>query len=429
MLSFDLHNSILLFTNILIDFLTIEFFATYFYPYHHKYQYTYIRYIFILLNSLFVIIPFKFDIGYITEFIYFLVLSSGKIKDSIRYYVKYLVIDLSVFALIALIILLININITTDSSLYTYYISLIGNVSVYILFHLHINRKQMKRTHLPLPMYISFFATYIVSIAVMIYCSRLYGKSSEDDLSYSYILLFICGIVVFTLHNYRSIASLMEKQNEQNMLLKKYELEEDFVKNIDSSLQTLSKVRHDFKNHLIILDGYAERKDTEKLQTYIHKINEEIGATKLYDTSHNLISSLLNAKNAVCEKEHITFNVEYHFHHVAIDDFSIITILGNIIDNAITAAGKTAHGVIHLSIIQLDSLIEITCRNNHCETITEKDGKLLTTKKSEHGFHGIGLGNVKTCIENLNGTLDIHYTDSEFEVRIELPNYTKTTEV
>lgn len=304
--------------------------------------------------------------------------------------------------------------------------SSIATISVYIIFHLYVNYKQLKRIQLPLSKYISFFATYLVSIAVMMYCSRLYGKSSDDDLSYSYILLFICGIIVFTLHNYRSIASLMEKQNEQNLLLKKYELEEDFVKNIDNSLQTLSKVRHDFKNHLIILDGYAERKDTEKLQEYIHKINEEIGATKLYDTSHNLISSLLNAKNAVCEKEHITFHVEHHFHHVAIDDFSIITILGNIIDNAITAAGKTAQGVIDLSIVQIDSLLEITCRNNHCESITEKDGKLLTTKKSEHGFHGIGLGNVKTCVENINGTLDIHYTDSEFEVKIALPNYAKT---
>jgi len=428
MFDFGLHNSIFLFALVILDYLTMEFYTTHLYPFHHKYQYTYFRYLLIFLNTLYVLIPFPFDITFFNNFIYFFLISQRKPIKALQHYIKYLFRFYFIYFLVCCVILLININIETDSSLYTYYMSSIATVSVYIIFHLYVNYKQLKRIQLPLGRYISFFATYLVSIAVMIYCSRLYGKSSDDDLSYSYILLFICGIIVFTLHNYRSIASLMEKQNEQNMLLKKYELEEDFIKNINDSLQTLSKVRHDFKNHLIILDGYAERKDTDKLQAYIHKINEEIGATKLYDTSHNLISSLLNAKNAVCEKEHITFNVEHHFYSIAIDDFSIITILGNIIDNAITAASKTTQGVINLSIIQLDSLIEITCKNNHCETITEKDGKLLTTKKSERGFHGIGLGNVKTCVENLNGTLDIHYTDSEFEVRIELPNYAKTTE-
>lgn len=428
MLPFDLHNSIFLFANVIIDFLKIEFFATHFYPYKHKYQYTYYRYLLILLNTLYVIIPFDFDFIYFTEFVYLLLISSNKLKATIQYYIRYLFLKFGILLLTSSIVVLVNINIENNSTLYSFYMALTSNIFVYIIFHLYVNYKQLKRIQLPFDRYISFFATYLASIAVMIYCSRLYGKSNEDDLSYSYILLFICGIIVFALHNYRSIASLMEKQNEQNMLLKKYELEEDYVKTIDSSLKTLSKVRHDFKNHLIILDGYAAQNEIDKLQAYIHKVNDEIGATKIFDTSHKLVSALLNTKNAVCEKANIAFRVDHHIEHIVIDDFSIITILGNIIDNAITAAGKTTHGVIDLSIIQLDSLVEITCKNNHCETIKEKDGKLLTTKKSERNFHGIGLGNVKTCVENINGTLDIQYTESEFEVRIELPNYAKTSE-
>lgn len=428
MFSFDLHNSIFLFTLAILDYLTIEFYTAHFSPFYHKYQYTYFRYLLIILNTLHVFIYFPFDIMLINKCIYLLLVSGGKIKKTLQHFIKYLITYYCIYLLACCIILLININIETNSSLYTYYMSLIATVSVYITFHLYVNYKQIKRLQLSFGRYIFFFTTYVNCIAIMLYYSRLYAKSTEYNLSYSYVLIFICGIIVFTLHNYRHIVSLMEKQNEQNMLLKKYELEEDYMKTIDSSLKTLSKVRHDFKNHLIILDGYATQNEIDKLQTYIHKVNDEIGATKIFDTSHKLISALLNTKNAVCEKANITLRVEHHIEHIVIDDFSIITILGNIIDNAITAASKTAHGIIDLSIIQLDSLVEITCKNNHCETIKEKDGKLLTTKKSECNFHGIGLGNVKTCVDNINGTMDIQYTDSEFEVKIELPNYVKTSE-
>ena len=426
MFSTTFHESVILSFCVLLDFFTIEYFAVHFSPHNKTKHFKSLQLLYIFITWFLIVPSLPFSTTFLIELInfsYFLFLSSFKIKSSFFAFIKYFLLNYSISAFTAFLFVFVNINFNTDNTLYIYYMSLIINMTRYILFHLYVNYKQLKKLRIPLRNYLSFFASYFISIAIMLYCCRLFTTSGNENLSYTYILLFICGVILFNLYNYHSIATLLVKQNEQNTLLQKYELEKEYVQNINDSLKLLSKIRHDFRNQLIIIDGYAKKNEINKLREYISATNNEIGATKLYTTPSELISSLLNAKNAACQKEGISFLVSCQFQQICIDDFSIITILGNILDNAITAASKTNLGTIKLSITQLDALVEIHCKNNHCETIMEKNGILLTTKKNEHGLHGIGLGNVKDCVERLHGTMQIHHDTTHFHIHLLIPNY------
>ena len=59
----------------------------------------------------------------------------------------------------------------------------------------------------------------------------------------------------------------------------------------------------------------------------------------------------------------------------------------------------------------------------HCEKIKEKNGEFATTKKDKNLLHGIGIKNVRKVVSDLNGQIDISYTDDTFHVGILLPNY------
>lgn len=61
--------------------------------------------------------------------------------------------------------------------------------------------------------------------------------------------------------------------------------------------------------------------------------------------------------------------------------------------------------------------------NCHCEKIKEKNGEFATTKKDKNLLHGIGIKNVRKVVSDLNGQIDICYTDDTFHVNILLPNY------
>ena len=105
------------------------------------------------------------------------------------------------------------------------------------------------------------------------------------------------------------------------------------------------------------------------------------------------------------------------------DDFSIITILGNLIDNAIAASVKCEHSWMTLSMNQQDSYLEIHMQNNHMETILEKDGVFQSTKEKDGFLHGLGIKNIRSTVEQLNGQIEISYTKDTFDVSILVPNY------
>ena len=105
------------------------------------------------------------------------------------------------------------------------------------------------------------------------------------------------------------------------------------------------------------------------------------------------------------------------------DDFSMTTILGNLLDNALTAASKCPGGWMNVSLRQVDSSLIITIDNSHAESISEKSGVFASTKSDRPHLHGIGIKNVRKAVKDLNGQIEIYYTEDVFHVGITLPNY------
>lgn len=410
-----------------IDFFILELFTTTFFPYKHKYQYTYIRIIFMCIcltvSSISFIPTF---IIYLVEFLYIAFISSYKWKKSIFFYCKYKIFYYVSYIMCAFISSTINQVVETNvkpTDTYFFYQTIINTTFVFILLNLFVYHKKLKHVNKKNIFSFHFSLFALSSIILLLYYNRFLLQNQELSNTFSYIFIFVVGVTIFNTYNYRKLIDLTDEQIQQKVLLEKYSMELDYINDVNESLKTLSKIRHDFKNHLIILDGYAQKNEIEKQREYIKKLNETIIATKIFDTTNNVVSSVLNTKNAICEKHGIKLNVNHQFQHISMDDFTMIIILGNILDNAITAAQKTKQGIIDLSIIQLGTYLEITCTNNHCGNIVERNGKLLTTKKHEKGSHGFGVGNIKEAVENLHGNVDLMYDQEKFCIKLLIPNH------
>ena len=135
------------------------------------------------------------------------------------------------------------------------------------------------------------------------------------------------------------------------------------------------------------------------------------------------MSALLNAKYQLACDKNIDFKIEYNFPAIHIKDFYIITILGNLIDNATTAAAKCKKGYIKLNLFQEGSYLKIEITNNHVEAIKENQGVFKTTKNDTAYRHGLGIKNIRSTVEQLNGQIEISYTEDTFNVDILVPNY------
>lgn len=370
-------------------------------------------------------IPYFKIIEFITDLLYLYILDSYNIKNTCFDYAKFYFI----YSLVSLIFYLLYTLINEDLFLYylgdTYYNfkSLTCTLLEYIIFRLHINRKILKQLHIHTLYPLFYGITSVAAVLFLMLSNKFFIASSKFFNTMSILFVIMLMLIILSLNTYQKLIDSLSIKLHQEMLIEKFRLENSYYSNIEESLKTLARLRHDFKNHLIVLDGYATQGNLEAIHAYIVKINNTISKTKTISTNHNLVSSILNVKADLCEKQGIHFDVECSFEKIYLNDFSIITILGNILDNAISAAAKVPQGVVSLSIRQLDSYLEICCVNDHQEILKEKNGKLLSTKNSALSLHGFGIKNVYDTVISLNGTIDISYTDNRFSIVILIPNY------
>lgn len=412
------------------DFFILELFTATFFKHSHICQRTHYHYLFLCINALISCasyIPHISIVFLALSFSYVLLISSFSIKDSVIFFLKYQLIDNVIYFSTGLLCALINHSMYgTEQDLekiFFDYQTLTTTIFTYILLNLYINTKRLRALHIKTIYPVTYSILSTALIFLMLFFNNLFAKYEEVVTILPWIYMSVAGIIVLSLNSYRNIIEILEEQTKQKLMVEKYEMELSYFNDVQTSLDTLSRLRHDFKNHLIVLDSYAAQDRVGELRDYISKVSSFLNASKLISTENELVSSILNTKNAACEKKGISFSANCNFSHIHISDFAIITILGNILDNAISAASKTEHGEIAISFTELGGYLEISCQNNHDGNIKEKNGEFSSTKPDTGGLHGLGISNVRDCVESLRGTTEISYDKDTFSVTILLPNH------
>ena len=110
-----------------------------------------------------------------------------------------------------------------------------------------------------------------------------------------------------------------------------------------------------------------------------------------------------------------------------IDAYDLCTIFSNILSNALEAARQAPEKRIALSCRYTSSNIIIIIKNTFMN-VGQFDRKQIQTSKQDLDYHGFGLENIRECVEQHNGLMDIeikneecirrHYTDINIELDV-----------
>lgn len=364
-----------------------------------------------------VIICFLFDTLFLSSFLY------PNFKKIILIFVKY---DFFSYAFLTLILfthtfIFNDTDAISTSPLYQTYNSITVCFLLYVFYALYTNTKKMQDFH---NHYQIYFNLIIVGISLMLSYVTLY-VCIETPNSYVLPVIFatIALLIVIYISLYDKFLTLLTENTHYKIQSEIDRMKQEYATHIEENLKNLHSLRHDIKNHLIIIDGYASQQNYDNIHEYISRITQNFSGTSLIKTSSPLVSALLNAKYHSAQRQQIDCTIITDFPYVHIDDFSITTILGNLLDNAITAATKCSKGWIKVALQQSDSYLEITIDNNHMEHIQKKNGSFISTKTDKNLFHGIGIKNVRKVVHTLNGQIDISYSKNTFHVCILIPNY------
>lgn len=193
---------------------------------------------------------------------------------------------------------------------------------------------------------------------------------------------------------------------------------------LDKQNDKLKTFIHDEKNHLSVIKSLA---DNEEINEYVDKIYGEIAHYSMFgNTKNKMLDLMINKYQYICEAENIELYVSIKTANLLfIESPDLISLLGNLLDNAVEAAKSSVDRKIDLSINRVNGLDILTCTNS-CDTAPQATGKNLKTTKNNDGFHGLGIRSIKSVVKKYKGNFEWNYDKEEnnFTVYIAFKNKT-----
>ena len=255
------------------------------------------------------------------------------------------------------------------------------------------------------------FLVYPVSIAVCLtifgyICSRpTTGSKVQLLLSVSSVCLFVSAIFLFFAysHQVRKERQTLQIQNE----LSRLQTEQSYYQILDRQNQQLMLYAHDAKKHLAAIQALNE---DPAIGNYVAKLSEQLNDySKSRSSGNKLLDVMLNKYEIDCKMRGISFEYDVKTCNLSqLEDIDLVAILGNLLDNAVTASEKSAQKYISLSTVYRNRY-SVMILGNSCDTPPKQSGNRLISTKSETGFHGFGLKSVAKAIEKYDGDYEWNY--------------------
>ncbi|WP_173916797.1 DcuS/MalK family sensor histidine kinase [Halobacillus sp. Marseille-Q1614] len=179
---------------------------------------------------------------------------------------------------------------------------------------------------------------------------------------------------------------------------------------------TLRAQSHEFMNQLHVLLGMVTMEDYEQVKKFISKLVDHQAHEVGNITNHikdPALAGFIIGKISYARESHVNLTVECETRLPKPKDPSLthelITILGNVIDNAIESVMNTNNKSIHVQLSYIDDLLTMTVSDTGPGISKEKlpfiFQKGVSSKQGEH--RGFGLYLVKNSVEKLEGSIEV----------------------
>ncbi|MFR5081086.1 MAG: GHKL domain-containing protein [[Clostridium] innocuum] len=160
--------------------------------------------------------------------------------------------------------------------------------------------------------------------------------------------------------------------------------------------------------------------DPEKAKSYLHELSEHVEAVKVLTTKNQVLDYIINSKMVVCRTKGIAFTYEVQDDLKQMQDFDLISLLSNALDNAIEAQDYVDNKFISCKILDGKTATKILIENA-CDTVRlQKSEDTYLTIKQNKGQHGIGMGRIKTIAESYHGYMKV-IVQGSFLLEISIP--------
>lgn len=238
--------------------------------------------------------------------------------------------------------------------------------------------------------------------------------------AFTVICIFLLVLIIFLLV-FNCISSLYF-ENQSSLLEKQVETQVNYYKKIDKLNDDVRQFRHDYRNHLLCIQGMLKAQEYDEAIAYAEKLTEHTAASSpKYFTGNSIADSILNDKSEYAQNIGAEIKCDGIIHE-DIPTIDICIILANALDNALEACEKITDSSPKIISVKCDyfKCIQLICITNPVSENVVIHNNNIETSKSDKTNHGIGLYNIRKTVAKYNGEFDITCDNNVFTLDIAL---------
>lgn len=226
--------------------------------------------------------------------------------------------------------------------------------------------------------------------------------------------------------------ALFEKEAELRYQYEKLRKETEEIYSQEAELrelhQNVRQLKHDMKNHLMVLTSYLNSGEYEQARAYTSELLDKFSTMHSYiETGNVLLNHILNEKLSYAKSMGILVKAEIeNLAFAKMDRIDFSALLSNMLDNAIEALLREK-GEALCERLQMQVVIsaqrgyETICVKNQISSSVFAKNPYLETSKEEKDLHGLGVGKIKAIVAQYGGMADFYEEDDFFCVKVFIP--------
>jgi len=266
------------------------------------------------------------------------------------------------------------------------------------------------------------FILLITPIITVLALAFMDGRVFYSSGNASFYIFFIMTLTLINVINYIEIEwsshyltdrdRLIQMEQQINYQKEKYD-------QLSNSYKQSRSFLHDIRKHFFTMQEYIHEERVSELSEYIeHSFGELEHIYAKYNTGNLVIDSFITNYAAMAAQRNIRFDAVLRIdkNRIPMKDYDLCVVLGNLLDNAITAStlAPTADRYIQITIETTKNDLFMIRQENSMDS---HETPLHSENPLDHGF---GLKNIERTLEHYHGIMD-YSTEEVFRLFIRVP--------
>ena len=252
-------------------------------------------------------------------------------------------------------------------------------------------------------------------VSVFMFLSCFFALPLGDLISSQYTLItrLFQYIVIVALCRTMGRDSLAIKERME--LEKGLSLQQNHYMELANRIEDARRIRHDFKHRITAIHQYLDNEDYDGLKAYCNELQSHNNAdVSIPYTGNPAVDGIMYHYASIAKQNGISFEYK-KINPPDISDVDLCTLLGNALDNAVTACKNvTDNPFIQVIANGEGAGMQLLIRNSF-DGVLKKDKDKFLTRKSK-GDHGIGISSMQEICERNDILMKIVHTDNTFDV-------------